>query len=198
MPVRAGLDRAAVVSAAAALADQQGLDEVTLGALAARLGVRTPSLYNHVEGLSGLRGDLALFGLKELTARVARAAIGKSADDAVLALARAYRTFARERPGLFAASIRPPDPANPALQAAAQELIEIVLAVLVPFGLHGDQAIHAVRALRSVVHGFVSLEAAGGFAIPLDLDESFEYLIRIYLRGLHSPNEVPQRDGVSL
>ena len=74
MSPRAGLSREAVVQAAAALADEEGLEEVTLAELASRLGVRTPSLYNHVAGLEGLRRELALLGTRELGRRLGRAA----------------------------------------------------------------------------------------------------------------------------
>lgn len=185
MALRAGLDRATVVRAAAELADEEGLDALTLGSLARRLGVRTPSLYNHVAGLPGLRRDLALLGIRELGRRLGRAAIGTSGDAAISALAMAYRDFARERPGLYTAALHAPDPADRELGTAAQEVVEIILAVLAPYGLHDDAAIHAVRALRSLAHGFVSLEAAGGFGIPLDLDESFQRLIGMYTDALH-------------
>src|SRR5215204_6317951 len=97
MPPKAGLDHAAVVQAAAALADTAGIGQLTLADLAARLGVRTPSLYNHVAGLPGLRRDLALLGTRELCARLSRATIGKSGDAAVRALCQAYRAFVNER-----------------------------------------------------------------------------------------------------
>jgi len=63
---RVGLNREAVVEAAASFADEEGLEGVTLAELAARLGVRTPSFYNHVAGLEGLRRELALLGIREL------------------------------------------------------------------------------------------------------------------------------------
>jgi len=191
MPVkpapRAGLDRAAVVRAAAALADEEGLDELTLARLAERLGVRTPSLYNHIHGLPGLRRDLHLLGVRELAARLGRAAIGKAGDEAALALGQTYRAFVKERPGLYAATLRASrlsDPADAELAAAEQEGVDIVVAVLAPYGLRGDDAIHAVRALRSVAHGFASLEASGGFGLALDIDESFRRLIAMFTAGL--------------
>ena len=61
MSHRVGLDQATVVEAAAKLVDEEGLDQLSLGRLAVHLGVRTPSLYNHVAGLPGLKHDLALF-----------------------------------------------------------------------------------------------------------------------------------------
>jgi AcrR family transcriptional regulator len=179
------LDRAAVIQAAADLADEEGLEQLTLARLAAHLGIRTPSLYNHVAGLAGLRRDLALLGMRELAARLARATIAKAADEAVAALAQAYRAFAQEHPALYAASIRAPDPLDREAQLAAQEAVDVVVAVLASYGLQGEAAIHAVRGLRSALHGFVALEAAGGFGIPLDLDESFRRLVQMLIHGLH-------------
>ena len=187
--VRAGLDRAAVVGAAAALADEEGLDELTLAKLAERLGVRTPSLYNHIDGLPGLRRDIHLLGARELAARLGRAAIGKAGDEAVLALGQAYRAFVKERPGLYAATLRASrlsDPTDAELAVGEQEDVDIVVAVLAPYGLRGDDAIHAVRALRSVAHGFASLEASGGFGLVLDTDESFRRLLTMFTTGLHA------------
>ncbi|MGE0544771.1 MAG: TetR/AcrR family transcriptional regulator [Dehalococcoidia bacterium] len=185
MGARAGLDRAAVVLAAARLADRDGLEAVTLAVLAADLGVRPPSLYNHVAGQEGLRRALALHGLKELTARIGRAAVGKSGDAALLALAHAYRAYAGEHPGVYVATLRAPDTADAELTAAGDELLAIVRAVLAGYGLDGDDALHAVRGLRSVLHGFVALEALGGFGLPLDRDESFARLLDMFIAGLH-------------
>ena len=70
------------------------------------------------------------------------------------------------------------------LQEVGREVIEVILAVLAAYKLRGDEALHAVRGLRSIVHGFVSLEAAGGFGLPLDLDESFRRLVQMFIRGL--------------
>lgn len=55
MSPRAGLDTQTLVLAAAELADEYGMEGVTLALLAAKLGVRSPSLYNHVNGLKELR-----------------------------------------------------------------------------------------------------------------------------------------------
>ncbi len=184
MRPRAGLDRDSVVRAAAHLIDQAGADEVLLGDLAAHLGVRTPSLYNHIAGQAGLRRELTLLGLRELAARLGRAAIGRSTEDALVAAAHAYRAFARERPGLYAATLRAPDPGDVARQAASEEVLAVLLAVLASYNLGDEAEVHAVRGLRSLAHGFVSLEIAGGFGLPVDVDESFERLIGMFVAGL--------------
>jgi AcrR family transcriptional regulator len=191
---RVGLSRDAVVEAAAALADEEGLEELSLSTLASKLGIRTPSLYNHVAGLEGLRRELALLGLRELGRRIGRVAIGKSTDEATFAIARAYRDFVNERPGLYTATVRSSRlsyPNDPEFEAAERETFEAVLAVLASYGLRGEDAVHAARGLRSVAHGFATLEVAGGFGIPLDLDESFDRLLRAFVAGLRKRKGEP-------
>src|SRR5262249_62364379 len=92
---RPGLDEAMVLRAAAELVDAEGWEALSLARLAETLGVRTPSLYNHVAGLEGVRHGLAVLGVSELRDRMARAAIGKSGAEALMAIAEAYRRFAK-------------------------------------------------------------------------------------------------------
>lgn len=181
-----GLTRERVVSVAAELADTRGLDQLALARVAARLGVRIPSLYNHVDGLAGLRRELALLGVRRLTDQLSRAAIGRAGDEAVVAIAGAYRAFVLAHPGLYAATIHAPDPDDAELHAASRATIEVVVAVLAHFRLGDEGTIHAVRGLRALVHGFATLEAAGGFGLPLDRDESFARLVRAFIAGLHT------------
>lgn len=172
--------------AAAELADADGLEQLTLARVAERLDVRVPSLYNHIDGLPGLRRALALAGVRASIEALRKATVGISGAPAMLALARAYRAFARAHPGQYAASVRAPDPGDAELREASAELLGVVLAVLAPYGLSEDEATHAIRGLRSIVHGFVSLETAGGFGLPLDLDDSFDRLARLFVAGLEA------------
>jgi AcrR family transcriptional regulator len=179
---RVGLDAEAVVSAAAELADADGLEQLTLARLADRVGVRAPSLYVHVAGLADLRRRLAARGARELGAALASAAAGLAGEDALRAVATTYRDYARRHPGTYAALQRPPDD-DPGADAARAP-VDVVVAVLRGYDLHGDDAIHAVRVVRAALHGFVSLEIDGAFGLPLDRDESFEALIAVLDRGL--------------
>jgi AcrR family transcriptional regulator len=204
MRPRAGLDRATVVRAAAVRLDKAmaegkaGAEGLTLKALADDLGVKPPSLFNHVDGMDDLRRELTLLCLRECYVIFARATIGKAAEDAVWALADAYRDFVHRRPGLYSAMQWPSDPGDAEVQEASRELIGLVIAVLSDFGLQGDDALHAVRGLRSIVHGFASLEMAGGFGLPLDCDESYRRLIDffiVYLRGRRGAKQTASLTG---
>lgn len=189
MSPRAGLDRAVVVEAAAALADEEGFEDLSLARLAERLGVRKPSLYNHVAGLEGIRRELVLMGLRELGRALSHAAVGKSGEAGIFALGQAYRVFVKERPGLYGATVRSYRiyaPEDPELGASEGEALETVLTVLASCGIRGEGAVHAARGLRAVAHGFATLEAAGGFGMPADVDESFRRLLRAFVAGLRS------------
>ncbi len=190
---RMGLDREAVLEAAVVLADKDGLEGLTIARLAEVLGVRSPSLYNHVRGLEELRRELALRGLRELSARITRAAVGLSRGEAIQAIAASYRHFAREHAGLYTASLQAPHVEDAELWRASEAVIEVVLAVLSTYGLRGDDALHAVRGLRAIVHGFASLEVRGGFGLRLDLEESFTRLVHAFIAGLEQANQPSAR-----
>ena len=197
MSHRVGLDHATVVEAAAKLVDEEGIEQLSLGRLAERLGVRTPSLYNHVAGLPGLKHDLAIYCTRELLDRLFRATIGKSHAEAIFAFADAYRAYAREAPGRYALTLQAPAPSDQEVQAIAQQILEVARAVLAPYKLSGEEAIHAIRSLRSMVHGFISLEAAGGFAMPVNLDVSFHWLINVFVAGLDQPMMIGDQKRVT-
>jgi AcrR family transcriptional regulator len=182
---RAGLDHATVVAAAADMADAEGLEAVTLSRVAATLGVKSPSLYNHVQGREGLVRGIALLGLAELTTSLRDAAVGRSGDDALLAATRAYRQYVKDHPGRYAAgAITAPAPDDAEHQQAGAAVIDTFISILRAWDLTDDDAIHAVRGLRAAVHGFASLETSGGFGLRQDVDESFTRLIAALAAGL--------------
>jgi AcrR family transcriptional regulator len=175
---RVGLTTDAVVDTAMAIVDEGGLNALTLAAVAARSDVAAPSLYKHISGLPELRTLVTLRVLRELTERLTDAVLGRSGDAAIEALMWATRQYVREYPARYAAG--PADPlGDPALAEAGGRLMEVVLAVLRGYQHEGSDAIHATRCLRSIVHGFCAIEAAGGFGLPEDLDETFRRLIQM-------------------
>ena len=180
---RRGLDTGQVVEQAAAIADADGLDEVTLARVAADLGVRAPSLYNHVDGRAGLLRMLALQSINELAEVLRDAAVGRSGAEAVAAVAHAYRRYAHEHPGRYAATLSALVPGDDGLAMAGARAVGVMVAVLAAWGFEGDAALHRVRVIRAALHGFVTLEDEGGFGLPLDLDTSFELLLATVIAG---------------
>lgn len=187
---RAGLSRDAVTALALRVVDDggaQGFTDLTLAKVAAAAGVATPSLYKHVGSLADLRRAVALVSIEDLTRATAAATIGRSGPDALFALARAVRDFAREHPGRYAAVQVSPDlgaTEDDAISLAGARTIAVIVAVLRGFDLPEARTVDAIRAVRSAIHGFVSLELLGGFGLPDDVDHSFEVLVGLLVAGI--------------
>ena len=180
------LDLPIIFKKATEIVDEQGLDQLSIGLLAEKLGVRPPSLYNHLDGLHELKQKLAIQGVKNLHGYMLQAAVGRSGDDAIRAISQAYIQFVREHPGLYDASTRFPDANDQELQQAQESVVQLVLQVLDAYNLQEEMAIHMVRGLRSILHGFTSIEQLGGFGMPLDINESFSILLNIFIEGIHA------------
>ncbi|HEU5029019.1 MAG TPA: TetR-like C-terminal domain-containing protein [Spirillospora sp.] len=183
---RAGLTPDAVVDAAIAVVDAGGPGALTLAAVAGRAGVATPSLYKHVRNLAELRQLVTARILDELADRLGTAAMGRSRDDAVAAVMRAYRGYVVEHPSRYASMEQSAEDVRFS-EAAAERLLGVIFAALRGYGLDGPDLVHATRCLRSAVHGFAILEAAGGFGLPEDLEASYERLITLFTSGFSRP-----------
>ncbi len=187
MHPRVGLDREHVIQAAAELVNTEGMKSLTLNRLAEKLGVQPPSLYNHIGGLEDLHHELALLNARMLANRLAEVAIGRSGPELYRAIAEAYRAYIKQFPNLYLSSLRVADPQDPRDEDLSREedrSVRIAMAVMASFGLKDEDAVHAVRMVRSAVHGFATLEIAGGFGLPLDCDESFRRLINALIQGI--------------
>ena len=185
---RAGLTPERVVAEAGVLVDERGIRALSLAARAERRGGRVPSLYKHVGGLDDLHHRLALAAMRDLADRLGAATVGRSGLDALRACATAWRAYGQEHPGQYAAVARGPDRTDPdaELLAAGDRVLDLVFAILRGYGLDEDDTVHAARAVRSALHGFVTLEAEGGFGLRQDVEVSYDRLVTLLDAGLVS------------
>ena len=185
---RAGLTPQIVAAHGLAVLDEAGPAGLTLKAVAERAGVAPPSLYKHVRSLDELRVLMAVQVLGDAAERIGGAVMGLAGDDALRAFLNAFRAYAGEYPYRHSLIESPPPSEGehgPALDAAAARLVETAFATVRGYGLQGDDLVHAVRALRAVVVGFVGLEHGGGFRLATDLDSSFEFLTDLLTTGFN-------------
>lgn len=183
---RSPLSTDLVVETAMRVADNEGLDAVTLTRVAKELGTSQPALYRHVDGFDDLVRSLGLRGREILAQRLTDSAVGLSGDDAVAAMGVAWRALVVEHPGLYAATDRYPCAGDPELEAAVERIVATLSQALIGFGLHDDQRAHAARTLRSAFHGFSHLEAGDGHPAEQDLDDSFDHLIELLCAGIRA------------
>lgn len=189
-----GLTSADVVAAATTIADRDGLEAATLTAVADELGIKTPSLYNHVAGLSGLRRLLAMHGADILFEWFEQAADGLEGRVALRAIADANRRFELKHPGLSESFLPAPRPGeDEELYERMARPVGQISGILSDMGIPESEAIHLIRAFRSLVHGFLDLERKDGFGMPVDIDRSFEVGVEMVIAGIEKTAEAGER-----
>lgn len=166
------------------MADEVGLSQLTLAALAQRLGVRQPSLYKHIDSMAGLHRDIAVNAKRALGEVLARASVGRSGADAITAMSYSYREWALRHPARYEASNLMPAAGDVEDEAVSVAAIQVIADVLTAYHLEGDDAVDAIRAFRSTLHGFVSYETAGAFRWSADVNRSFERLVHGFIVAL--------------
>ena len=169
---RPGLNRTAVIAAAAGLADELGFDAVTISVLARHLGIKSPTLYSHVTGATDLRTAVTAYVLDELADATTTAMAAGEGRDLLVAYADAIRDFARRSPGRYDATTRqriPPAPESALVSvdeaiAAGRRNADLALTVVRSYGIPEPSETYAVRLMSSLIHGYITLEFAGTFA----------------------------------
>jgi AcrR family transcriptional regulator len=187
MPAPARTSTEAVVAAGRAILERDGIAGLTMQAVAADVGVRAPSLYKRVRDRAALVGMVVDAVAGELAARLDEAATTGDPQQDLRALAAAFRSFAHANPSAYPLLF---DPRSGGL--SQQALAESSAAVLrVSAALAGED--HALAAARTVVAwatGFLSMELAGAFQLGGDVDEAWEYGVRLLAASLRPRPEV--------
>jgi AcrR family transcriptional regulator len=178
------LSRDVIVNAALTFLDREGWDALTINALANHLGTKGPSLYNHVHSLDDLRRTVRMRVIGDIIGMLNAVADGRTRDDAVLAMASAYRSYAHHHPGRYSAFTRMPfGGEDPEYSAATRDAAAPVIAVLGSYGLAGEDAFYAALEFWSALHGFVLLEMTGVMD-DVDTDTVFSDMVLRLAAGM--------------
>jgi AcrR family transcriptional regulator len=201
------LNRDVIVNAALTFLDREGWDALTINALAAQLGTKGPSLYNHVDSLEDLRRTVRMRVIDDILQMLSTVGAGRTRDDAVMTMASAYRSYAHHHPGRYSAFTRMPlGGDDPEYTAASHAAAEPVIEVLTSYGLAGEDAFYAALEFWAALHGFVLLEmtgvmdsgmiapGAGSEAGPVDTDAVFSGMVLRLAAGMAHRND---RAGMS-
>jgi AcrR family transcriptional regulator len=186
MPTPARTSLADIVRTGRAILEAEGVDGLTMQAVAQAVGVRAPSLYKRVHDRAELvrliAGDVA----RELTRTLDEAAASGNPRRDLRALALAFRAFARAHPeGYRLLFARFPDGAqlDPDLTAGASAAILRTAAALAG----RDDSLEAARTVVAWAHGFISLELADTFRLGGDVDRAYAFGIDRLAAAIAAP-----------
>lgn len=181
---RQNLTRDRVIAAAIQLGDTRGVEALTLGNLARELGIQTPSLYKHIASLADLLDEIGVRGARLLTDKITAVAPGKNPAETLLRACTIYRDFAAEHPTHYRALQPTLVKRGAEFRTAAEQLLGAIFPLVAAVGVEKKNLVHAVRGLRSFLHGFADLEAVGGFGMPGELGDSYWFALNAYIAGL--------------
>lgn len=184
------LNKVTVVQTAADMADRNGLSSVTLKTLSEELGIKSPSIYKHIpNGLDGLHRELMLYGWRSVEAVMVKAAVGKSKDDAMYAISCAFRDFVKAHTGLFEAMQWYNMYVSDETLQATEKIVDLLFQVLDGYKLSEKNKVNTVRTFRAFWQGYSSIECHNGYGNSQSIDESFDFAIKILLKGISELQE---------
>jgi len=177
------LDKATLVRVAADIADRDGWSNLTLSQVAKEVNRHVTSLYAHVDGLDALRREVTMLALEELADEVWQAALGRSREEALVAIATVERDYARRHPGRNTAMVTFIRFDDEDLRARGQRLAEPIRATFRSFGLDDDQVKQAHSVFSCALRGMILAELTDTFPFD-DLDETHAQLIGLFVAAL--------------
>lgn len=164
---------------------EKGLLNISLNEIAAQIGIKTPSLYNHIAGIDDLYTQLASQSLKALETHLTQSIIGFSGFEALTKVANAYFDFAQKNPLLYEAIENPRLKNTEEIAQLKENIVLLIQALLKSYHFSPEQEVSIIRVLRSYLHGFVSLNAGNLYNIKnVEVKDSFDLGLSALLNGL--------------
>ncbi len=190
-----GINKNSIMKKAIKMIEQSGNPTISMHELAENLNIKTPSLYNHIKNRDALLLEISKYTAEELKKAQFTAMEGKQKEEAIYALATAYRDFAKKHIGLYHVMMSSPKIQKNTLEQSAAPMIEPILFILSEYSFDTEQSIHWQRILRSIMHGFLTQEEAGFFGnSDVDVQISYKIAIRCFLNGIHAEIEEIKHD----
>lgn len=181
---RAGIDKAAIIKNAAQLVNQAGMEQITMKMLADKLGIKPPSLYNHIKGLEDLKKQLMIFGWTQAKEKLLLSLAGVSGYDAIKAMCYAFYDYATENTGLFEVMLWYNKFENEEAAEATAELLAVIFRITRSLDIPDNYGFHLIRTFRGFLEGFFLLVNNGSFGHPLPITDSFEISVNILIAGI--------------
>lgn len=183
------LTKEKIIQTAFLLADEIGLNKISFQKIAEKLNIKYPSLYNHYENIEDLKIKMTIYFLNNLNSELMKRLIGKSGENAIREFSYVYREFAIKNKSGYRLYMNIPSTENEEVKHLLKETNTIIHKILEFYNKDNEFITHKSRALRSFLHGFVSLSSHGYFQTSVDVEESFKLMIDNFIFNLSASIE---------
>ena len=180
---RAGIEHQLIVDTAMEMIQKNGYHSLSLREVAAKIGIKPASIYNHVKGIDEIRLEVAKKVASDINHTIETAIQGLDREEAFKQAIKAYRDYALKNEELYKAMIRmPKDDPHVTFKVGLESFQAIRELIFNEYQLDRVQRVTIMRALRSEIHGYVELQQLTFFNVDSDsIDMSYDLIVQKYL-----------------
>lgn len=172
----------AVIKATSDLADEKGLNNVSLKAVAQKLNIRTPSLYNHIESLDNLLLEVAHNGMRDMNERMMKIAVGKIGKEAIKLVSIEYLNYMIEHPGVYETIQWAVWHGTEETATIFNNYLSLLTTLIQSCSLNKDKTLEILNMLTGIIHGYTTLQLGNAFSasdkVRFELAERTFYILR--------------------
>lgn len=183
------VSKSLVIETASKIADEQGLNNLSLKAVAEKLNVRTPSLYNHIESLDDLLREVAHKGMRSMNEQMAQAAIGKSGDIALKGVSVEYLNFIIEHPGMYETIQWATWHGTNETAQIFENYIKILSTIISSYSFPSKCTDEILNLFTGFLHGFTTLQVRYAFSDPQKVRDELCDAVDTIMLGVHQKYE---------
>lgn len=177
--------KAAVIQTASEIADKDGLNDVSLKAVAEKLNIRTPSLYNHIGSLADLLREVAHSGMRDMNARMTQAAIGNIGDAAIKAVSIEYLNYMIEHPGIYETIQWAAWHGTEETESLHGNYLSLLMTLINSCNFNPDSTHEILNLLTGFLHGYTTTQLRYAFENPDEIRKALSNAIDTVLLGCH-------------
>ena len=175
----------AVIRAASDLADEKGLNNVSLKSVAEKLNIRTPSLYNHIESLDHLLLEVAHQGMRCMNDRMTQAAIGSIGETAIQKVAAAYLDYMIEHPEVYETIQWISWHGTEETSSIFHNYILLLSTLIRSCPFKEENTTDILNMLMGTLHGYTTLQLRYAFSNPDKVRDGLCNAIHTLFLGIH-------------
>lgn len=175
-----------IIETSAHIANEIGLDNLSLKIVAEELNIKPPSLYNHISGLDNIKEKLMIYGWKQIENKMIDSAAGVAGYEALKNMCYAFYDYATNNKGVFAAMLWYNKYETQENNNSTVRLFELLFKVMKALDISEDNINHSIRTLRGFLEGFSLLVNNNAFGNPISIKESFDLSLEIIMNGIKS------------
>lgn len=178
------LNKMNVLQTAAELADKNGLNNVSLKSVAETLGIKTPSLYNHVENLDDLLRQVAHMGMKEMNDRMYQAAIGSIGENAIKKVGIEYLSYMIEHPGIYETIQWATWHGTEETGKIFSSYEELIGKLILSCDIQAKYIDEVTNLITGFLHGYTTLQLRYAFSNPEKVKQQISDGLGVVLKGI--------------